>query len=113
MTNIEQLKQEIVKRLKPLNPEKIILFGSYATGNPTKDSDIDLYIVTNDDFIPRNWLEKVEFKFKYFKKLEHFSRTIGLDLIVHTKPMYKKFLKQNSSFFREIFNNGIILWEKN
>ncbi len=41
--DIEQLKTEIVTRLKPLNPYKIILFGSYAYGNPTGDSDIDLY----------------------------------------------------------------------
>jgi len=41
--DIEQLKTEIVTRLKPLNPYKIILFGSYAYGNPTEDSDIDLY----------------------------------------------------------------------
>ena len=41
--DIEQLKHEIVERLKPLNLYKIILFGSYANGNPTEDSDIDLY----------------------------------------------------------------------
>jgi len=34
MVDIKKLKEEIVKRLKPLNPNKIILFGSYAYGTP-------------------------------------------------------------------------------
>jgi len=57
--DIEKLKKEIIDRLKPLNPCKIILFGSYAYGTPTKDSDIDLYIVTNDEFMPKSWREKI------------------------------------------------------
>ena len=45
MVDIETLKYEIVKRLKPLDPHKIILFGSYAYGKPNEDSDIDLCII--------------------------------------------------------------------
>ena len=45
MVDIEKLKPLIIERLKPLNPDKIILFGSYAYGKPNEDSDIDLYIV--------------------------------------------------------------------
>ncbi len=43
MINIEKIKLEIVERLKPLKPDKIILFGSYAYGTPTEHSDIDLF----------------------------------------------------------------------
>ncbi len=46
---IEKLKQKIVERLKPLNPEKIILFGSYAYGQPSVDSDIDLFLIKDED----------------------------------------------------------------
>ena len=35
MVDIEKLKDEIVERLKPLDPDKVILFGSYAYGTPT------------------------------------------------------------------------------
>lgn len=45
MVDIEVLKHEIVERLKPLNPDKIILFGSYAYGEPNEDSDVDLFLV--------------------------------------------------------------------
>lgn len=45
MVDIKKIQSEIVERLKSLQPEKIILFGSYAMGNATEDSDIDLFIV--------------------------------------------------------------------
>ena len=32
----------------PLKPDKIILFGSYAYGNPGEDSDIDLFLLKDD-----------------------------------------------------------------
>jgi len=45
VVDIEKIKHEIVERLKPIDPDKIILFGSYAYGIPTEDSDLDLCIV--------------------------------------------------------------------
>jgi len=35
----------IIEKLKPFDPEKIILFGSYAHGTQTQESDIDLLII--------------------------------------------------------------------
>ena len=40
MIDIEKIKLEIVEILMPLNPDKIILFGSYSYGTPNEDSDI-------------------------------------------------------------------------
>lgn len=45
MLDMQEIQEEIVECLKPLEPEKIILFGSYANGTPTEDSDIDLFLV--------------------------------------------------------------------
>jgi predicted nucleotidyltransferase len=111
MVDIEELKPLIVERLKPLKPEKIILFGSYAYGKANEDSDIDLYIVTSDNFIPKSWREKSDLKLKYFRNIEEIARKFGLDLILHTKPMYEKFKEYNSSFWQEI-QKGDILWQK-
>ncbi|MBM3502140.1 MAG: nucleotidyltransferase domain-containing protein, partial [Armatimonadetes bacterium] len=46
--DIERVVREIAEKF---DPEKIILFGSYASGNPTDDSDVDLLVVmeTEDD----------------------------------------------------------------
>jgi len=50
----DELLEEIVQRLvQGLQPEKIILFGSHAYGQPTEASDIDLLIVLSDSDQPR------------------------------------------------------------
>jgi predicted nucleotidyltransferase len=41
----EPLKNEIIKRLQKINPAMLFLFGSFASGKPTKDGDIDLLII--------------------------------------------------------------------
>ncbi len=109
MIDIEVLKSEIVERLKPLNPKKIILFGSYAYGTPTEDSDIDLYVVTNDEFMPQNWREKSEVHLKVAKAIEEIMRKFPTDLITHTKAMHEKFKEMDSMFSRKILNEGIVI----
>lgn len=109
--DIEKIKKEIVKKLLPLKPEKIILFGSYAYGTPTKDSDIDLYVVTNDDFIPRNYEENNKIYMQVSRRIRDIKEEIPVDIIVHTKKMHNHFLELNSSFARKIINNGERLYE--
>ena len=112
MINIEEIKLEIIESLKPLNPDKIILFGSYAYGTPNDDSDIDLYIVTNDDFIPKSFKDNFSIKLKYLNALSELTDKIATDVIIHTKKMNEKFLELNSSFARKIYSEGNVLYEK-
>lgn len=107
----EQMKNQIVEALRPLDPEKIILFGSYAYGEPTNDSDIDLYVVTKDDFVPQSWTEKSQVYLRHAQRLDDISKTIGLDLITHTRPMHKKFIEMDGMFCRKILNDGVRLYE--
>ncbi len=103
------IKSEIVKRLKPLNPEKIILFGSYAYGTPNKDSDLDLYVVTNDDFTPKSWKENNALYLSVSQHLRNLRDDIPIDLIVHTKQMYRKFIQLDSNFYRNSIQKGVEL----
>jgi len=109
MIDIEEIKRELIERLKPLNPEKIILFGSYAYGTPHENSDIDLYVVTNDNFMPQNFRENAQIFLKYSNKIRSLQKIIPIDLITHTKKMHKKFIELNGSFAREITDKGIQL----
>ncbi|MEA3353790.1 MAG: nucleotidyltransferase domain-containing protein [Campylobacterota bacterium] len=109
MIDIEKLKPKIIQRLKPLNPNKIILFGSYAYGTPNEDSDIDLYIVTNDDFIPKDYNENMDIYLKVADAMQDILQDYPTDMITHTKAMNKKFIELNSSLAKEIFNKGTIL----
>ena len=58
--DIDKIKQQIVEALKPLKPEKIILFGSYAYGNPTEDSDLDICVVEKS--YKSRWEEKAKIR---------------------------------------------------
>jgi uncharacterized protein len=105
----DSIKKDIIKSLEPLNPEKIILFGSFAWGMPDESSDIDLYIVTQDNFMPGTFSEKMELKLSVAKHLLEFRKKFSTDLLVHTRPMHKKFLELNSSFSRQLMSEGIAL----
>jgi len=105
----DSMTSEILNALKPIDVERLILFGSYAWGIPDKNSDIDLYVVTKDDFMPESWSEKSKVYLKIIEKFDLVQKQVPVDLIVHTKPMHEKFVKLNSLFCRKILRDGIVL----
>ncbi len=109
MNHIEDLKKRIVDRLKPLNPEMIIIFGSYVWGTPDQDSDLDLYVVTDDDFLPQNFKEKTQVKLKVARAIRDLQKFIPIDVITHTRSMHKKFIELDSMLSRDIMQRGIRL----
>lgn len=65
MAKTEREIKEIIDRFRleierlGVKPEKLILYGSYARGNPREDSDIDLVVISND-FKNMNLRERLE-----------------------------------------------------
>jgi predicted nucleotidyltransferase len=101
--------EKIIGNLRPLNPESVILFGSYAWGEPGKDSDIDLYVVTRDEFIPSSFREKNEVYLNVARKLYEIEKEIPIDLIVHTSRMHRRFSELNGCFYRKLMKDGIVI----
>ena len=89
-----------------------MLFGSYAYGNPHKNSDVDLLVVTNDNFLPKNFSEKNAIYLSVSELLLDLKKRIPIDLIVHTRAMHRKFIELGSMFSKTISTNGIVLYEK-
>lgn len=106
-TYIQQLKEKLME----LNPYRIILFGSYAYGNPHIDSDIDLLVVTNDLYIPATFKEKTDLYISVSEHILNISKQVPIDLIVYTLPMYEQFIETGSSFSKEILSKGIVIYE--
>lgn len=106
------IKHQISEALRPLGPEKVILFGSYAWGQPTEDSDIDLIVVTDDDYVPSNYNANMKNYLRVSSLLRDMNRQIPIDLIVHTKPMHQAFIQMGSMFSREIVKRGEVIYEK-
>lgn len=110
--DIDNLLDEIVARLRPLGIEKLILFGSYAHGQPSEDSDLDLLVVTEDETMPRNYAEKSQLVLKVNRLIRDIKDRHPIDLIVHTHAMYQQFKKMNSAFCREVEKKGRIIYEQ-
>jgi len=109
MINIEKLKTQIIERLKPLNPDKIILFGSYAYGTPNEDSDIDLFLLKDDLTIN----ETREYELEALKKLRDIRRkyrTNGIDIL--SAPT--DYIMQREDYFYkvDILQKGKVWYEQ-
>jgi predicted nucleotidyltransferase len=100
------IKKRIISALTPLNPAKVILFGSCASGKAKDDSDVDIYIVSNEDYIPASYAENMRHYKKYSRPLKALKQDVALDVIVHTRAMNRMFEDCNSSFACEIIRNG-------
>ncbi|WP_082116721.1 nucleotidyltransferase domain-containing protein [Kiritimatiella glycovorans] len=108
----DRVVQEITSRLVSAGVEKVVLFGSRARGASGEDSDIDILVVTTDDFIPRNYDQKSEVYLRVANRIKDIRRKYPVDIIVHTRPMHKRFLSMNSVFCGDILREGRVLYEK-
>lgn len=94
-----------VKRIaETLHPEKIILFGSFANGIPTPDSDVDLLVVmeTNASSADRSW--------SVSRLL--IPRPFPVDILVRTPLEIRKERLNRNFFVREIVSQGKTLYER-
>lgn len=103
---------EIVKKIKQINPYKIILFGSYAHGVYSEDSDIDLLVLLDSSEIAKNYEEKMRNKLLVRRNIYELSKKVPIDLIVYTKGEYEIISESRNSFYNEIKNTGKVLYEK-
>ena len=90
------------KVAKQFNPQKIILFGSYAYGKPTEDSDVDLLVI-------------MPFRGKGARKATEIllatDPCFPIDLLVRTPQQIRTRIKLGDFFIREITQKGKILYE--
>jgi len=101
----KELLSNIRKRLvSSLDVVKIVLFGSYASGKPTLDSDLDLLVIINTK-------EKGIKRYAMVSQILE-PRKIPMDIIVRTPEEIRKRLKSSCSFTQNILNTGKVLYEK-
>ncbi len=100
----KKIRRAVQKIAEDLHPEKIILFGSFAYGKPTPDSDVDLLVV----------MESRENVHARVRQVSHIlrPRPFPVDIIVRTPAELKERLKIGDSFFQEITAKGIVLYEQ-
>ncbi|MDP3103522.1 MAG: nucleotidyltransferase domain-containing protein [Candidatus Methanoperedens sp.] len=99
----EELIQEIKNRIvSTVHPEKIIIFGSYAYGNPTKDSDLDLLVVMPSD-------EPMHKRIFRIRKLLRDFR-VPKDVIVYTPQEVNDWKDVSNAFITSIIRKGKVIY---
>lgn len=111
-TDIQTQLDRIMYRLKPLDLYKVILFGSHTSDSADEESDIDLLIVLDTDYLSRTYKERMEMRLSASRLLRDINKEIPMDLLVYTLPEYKILLKNMNSFFKEIHDHGKTVYEK-
>ena len=95
--------QEIADKIaKKYQPEKIILFGSYAWGRPHKWSDVDLFIVKQSN--KKRWEREHELRRKIFPP------EMSIGLLIYTPREIKERVALGDFFVKDVINKGKILY---
>lgn len=95
---IYALSDAIVQRFQP---QRIILFGSYADGAPTSDSDVDLLVIMPTNLLPAYQAAEI---------LNHVNPAFAIDLLVRTPEEVQQRLAWNDSFMQNIVEKGRMLY---
>ncbi len=98
-SQIQQVSDEIARRFQP---ERIILFGSYAYGAPTEDSDVDLLVVM--PFEGKGVRKSIEIEGEV-------HQGFPMDLIAITPERLKERLDMQDFFLHEVVAAGKVLYE--
>lgn len=99
----ENLERIILDLKEKYNPNKVILFGSYASGKIKNFSDLDLLIIKDT-------------KSKFFDRLREVTKIcnydIGVDFLVYTPEEYEDQLNNNLFFKEEVVSKGKVIYAK-
>ena len=97
--------QEVVRRIVAgYDPDQIILFGSYARGTATDDSDLDLLVVKDTE---ENALERDLAVLKLLR-----GQRVPIDILVYTQPELQQNQHNTHSFEYNMIHNGKLLYER-
>ncbi len=100
----KRLLNEIVRRIiERFQPEKIILFGSYAYGKPTLNSDVDLLVIMDSDLRPAQRSAAVY-------PVAAVNAFLPMDILVRTPAEIEQRLQMGDFFIAEILEKGKVLY---
>jgi predicted nucleotidyltransferase len=109
MIDIEKIKLEIIECLKPLNPNKIILFGSYAYGTPNEDSDIDLFLLKDNLDLEDRREYEINASIMIYDLIKKYN--IGFDIL--SAPTTYIETREDYFYKVDILEKGRVLYEQN
>jgi len=102
MVKMNRIKELSLKIGYQFKAEKVILFGSYAYGKPSPNSDVDLMVILRF---------KGKSAWKSLEILNQLNPDFSVDLLVRTPKQLRQRLQWNDFFIKEIVTKGKVLYE--
>ena len=101
---IRELTDRMVEQVRP---EKVFLFGSFAEGSDTPESDYDFYLVVSDDADP--WDARAR-----ARRAVRPVQDRPVDIVVGTNSRFEKYGPSPDTFFieGEVFRKGLLLYDR-
>ena len=98
----DQINQVVETIVQNVHPDKVILFGSYANGNPGEDSDLDLLVIKD---MPQKRIQRG-------REIRKYLRGIGIpiDLLVYTPQEIEEWRDTKAAFITKIIDQGQVLY---
>ena len=96
------LEQDIVSTFRKFNPETIILFGSYAQGNPDEESDIDIIFIYNT---PKRFLDRLE------ELYLSWDIPKAVDILAYTPDEFEQ-MKKDNAFIQDALKHARVIYER-
>jgi predicted nucleotidyltransferase len=96
------IEKEIVSRLRTINPYRIILSGSFVSGKPDKNSDLDICVITDTPVLKSEKKRRIRYLLK--------GISVAKDILTPTKDEYEFYRNETGSVYMEIDKKGKIIW---
>jgi uncharacterized protein len=104
MIQRREIRKWCARVAREFRPDKIILFGSYAYGNPSKDSDVDVLIVMRLATGQREVRQAAAIR-------ERVHAGFPMDVLVHTPEQIARRLARGDGFIADILRRGRLMYE--
>jgi predicted nucleotidyltransferase len=98
MTRISEIKKYAGSLAREFHPNRVILFGSYARGKPTEDSDVDILVIMN-----------LEQAIAIDRRVDY---SFPLDLLVRKPAEVKRRMALRDAFILAVLKEGKVLYER-
>ena len=104
MISKSQIDEAVKRLVETYKPIAVYVFGSYAWGIPTEDSDVDFFVIVDESEVP------------YHKRPRIGERSLwkigfSTDLLVVTKDEFKRKIDERTSLYYKIKNEGALEYE--
>jgi predicted nucleotidyltransferase len=104
MIQRREIKSWCERVAQEIRPDKIVLFGSYARGTPTEDSDVDVLVVMPLPRGQRDVRQAAAIR-------ERVRASFPMDVIVRSPRQIARRLAQGDGFIADILRHGRLMYE--